>query len=192
MLRGGPAQNVCVHSYRIGLIVLNSSVGVLSCRFSLRCSPKRFFEVEFHLFTESNNTGVDRVTNDQQARVTHIVLRLDVPVWRELDAAYADNIASMEGYMTRLPCLQVVILETAVPGESDELADKLDILRIRGKLRQRTCREALSAAHEARRKSRFTGIQDAISPLWYLDKPSGARSRWYVDRPQAVLHSHRI
>ena len=116
------------------------------------------------------------VVRKEGARVKHIILRLDVLTWSEIEPEYANKVAAMDRAMASFPDLLTVTLETNDARESAELVDEFPSLR--GRLRQRTCEEARKIAEKAKRTPEF--VKDTtVSSIWYSESIND--SRWCVE-----------
>ena len=118
-----------------------------------------------------------------RARVTHVVIRLDTRWWT-LDGTHSlgDFLTFADISIAQLPFLRTATLETTDENETLELADKLPQLSGSGRLRRRTCEEALKTAEEASRyPAGHLQDQGVVSPFWIsrsdLSKDN-SRKKW--------------
>ena len=85
----------------------------------------------------------------------------------------------MDGPMMRLPFLRTVTLETMRTPDNTELLEKLALVRASGRARQRTCKQAEDAAHEAKSNPTYSENDGVVSPLWFSPRfDDSQRETW--------------
>ena len=153
------------------------TVGILHARVSDPYRPQfGLVHLEFHVTAPPK--GGDQAQEDVKAHVQNVVLRVRIQRLRELMQDFcggAENIAAVDGYMLQYRHLRSLVLETTDMSESDELAEKLILSRMRGVVRQRTCAEACAVAE--RMTSGRSKLQEVVSPFWYVNKPENVKER---------------
>ena len=155
------------------LMQINTSLSIA------RYTRRPVLEVEIHVRPQFES--VDRLECGGNARVTHVVVRLDTVRWSIEEPTFANRIAMIEGPLMALPYLQLVTLETTDRKEGTELIRELPLLHTSQKLSRRTCREAQEIAQEAEYfPPDYAGEHGVVSPLWYSDAHSYYRDEWCV------------
>lgn len=143
------------------IMVSYSCAGVLSARLEYEWFSHPV-EVEIHVCSPPQDA--DHLRSEAGARVAHIVVRLSTD-----HDAWDNTIQSIQGPAVTLSRLRTIIVETSSSFQDETRVKGLSSLDGTGKLRQRTCHDAMKIAHQATKDpAAYAEDWDVVSPVWCL------------------------